>query len=156
MSLNDIVGRVIELCDRNGAIDTHKAVQTAFPLVIADDEATEQLVREGLAKRIKDAATKMNRQSEQAASQASFFGDKLRRRYALDTDGRVIKETEYMQRLEFERLIAIREKSIIDDTAHLDVLKRALVAVAPIWDRNPEYTYGQAERAFLAAELAAA
>lgn len=155
MSLNDIVGRAIELCDLHGAIDTHQAVQTAIPLVMADEEAADQLIREALTKRIKDAATKMTRRADLDRRQESFFGNQLRTRYALDLDGRIIKDTEFLSRIEFNRVISIREKQIKDDAAALAVLIRARDALSPIWDMHPEYTYGEAERAFLAAEQVA-
>ena len=155
MSLSDIVGRVIDLCDIGGEIDMHKAVQTAFPLVLADAEARDQVIMEGLARRIKEVATRLRRKGRDGADdQPSFFGDRLRRRYALDLDGRVVKDTDSMTRLEFERLISIREKQLLDDTTHLAVLREAREALGPIWDTHPEYTYGQAETYFLRGEAA--
>jgi len=150
MSLNDIIGHIIELYDIGNQIETHKAVQAAFPLVLADEEARDQIILEGLSKRIKDMATRAHRKSDDDPDkQTSFFGDRLRQRYALDVDGRVIKDTDAMSRIEFERLIAIREKQMDADAAHLNVLKAAREALAPFWDAHPDYTYGQAEREYL-------
>lgn len=155
MSLNDIIGRAVELCQRAGSVDVHRVVNTALPFVMDDDETRDMLVRDALGRRVKDSLTKLSRAAGDEVKQASFFGDHLRRRYALDLEGRVIKETEFLSRFEFERIISIREKQIVADMAHLEVLKRARDALAPIWDRNPTYTYGEAEAAFLAAERAA-
>lgn len=149
MSLSDIVGRAILLCEIDGITKTHKAVEAALALVSEDDEARDQLLREALFKRIKDAATKMRRVDDEDR-QVSFFGDKLRFRYALDLDGHTIKETNFLTRKEFDRLISIREKQITDDLVHLNVLKEAQRQLSPIWDLHPEYTYGEAERTFLA------
>jgi hypothetical protein len=38
-ALNDIIGRVIDECDAPDGIDTHRAVDMAFPLVAEDDDA---------------------------------------------------------------------------------------------------------------------
>jgi len=154
MSLSNIIGRVLELCPANGAIDVHEAVQTAMPLVMADDEAMRQLLTEALGKRIKDAATSQMRRAADVGVQPSFFGNLMRQAYALDIEGRQIKETSYLTRIEFERIIVIREKQLIADTTQLNVLRRARAALAPLWDMNPEYTYGEVERAFLQAVAA--
>lgn len=70
--------------------------------------------------------------------------------------GTQVKATAALTKSELAAIVSAKRKQIEAMQDQLLVLERALVAVAPIWDRNPEYTYGQAERAFLAAELDAA
>jgi hypothetical protein len=151
MSLNDIVGRVIDVCKKDGRIDTHSAIEAGLPLVLQDDDVRDRLIRDALGRAILAASTRISRVSDQT-KQPSFFGDRLRRAYATNLDGRTIKETDSLTRLEFERLISIREKQVMDDMAHLNVLREAKRQLSPIWDVHPDYTYGQAELAFLATE----
>lgn len=154
MLLSDIVGRVIDVCKKDGRIDTHRAIEAGLPLVLQDDDVRDKLIRDALGRAILAASTRISRASD-GTKQSSFFGDKLRQGYALDIDGRMIKETDSLTLIEFDRLILIREKQITDDIAHLNVLREAKRQLSPIWDVHPDYTYGQAERAFLATETAA-
>jgi hypothetical protein len=157
-ALNDIIGRVIDECDAPDGIDTHRAVDIAFPLVIADEEARDQIIREGLWKRIKDQATRALRRLQADGNaqdeQLDLFGQ-LKRRYALDIDGRRIKNTADLSRLEFRRLIAIREQQIEQDTAHLKVLRDVESAVSLVWDILPDQSLGRVMAVYLAKREAA-
>ena len=157
-ALNDIIGRVIDECDAPDGIDTHRAVDMAFPLVAEDDEARDQLIREGLWKRIKDQATralrKMQSDGNSRDEQLDLFG-MLKHRYAIDVDGRKIKNTRDLSRLEFRRLIAIREQQIEQDTAHLKVLRNVDAAVSIVWDLLLDQPLGRVMDVYLAKREAA-
>ena len=157
-ALNDIIGRVIDECDAPDGIDTHRAVDMAFPLVAEDDEARDQLIREGLWKRIKDQATRALRKIQSDGNsrdeQLDLFG-MLKHRYAIDVDGRKIKNTRDLSRLEFRRLIAVREQQIEQDTAHLKVLRNVHAAVSIVWDLLPDQPLGRVMDVYLAKDDAA-
>lgn len=152
-ALNDIIGRVIEECDKPDGIDTSRAVELAFPLVVADEEAREQIIREGLWKKIKDQATRALRRLHENGNafdeQLDLFG-KLKNRYALDIDGRRLKNTTELSRMELRRLITIREQQIEHDTAHLKVLRDVETAVSWVWDLVPDRTLGEVMKLYLA------
>ncbi len=158
-SISDIVGRVIELCETPAAgIDVHRAIEVGMPLVRNDPDMMDQLAREGLAKRIKDQATRIARQMEGESpddgDQLDFFG-KLRPRYALDTDGRRLKNTRDLTRIEFRRLITIREEQVAADMAHLKILRDAEDAVSLLWDFHPDLAFGQVMDLYLSQRSAA-
>lgn len=157
-SLTDIVGRVIDSCDRPGlGIDLHRAIEMAVPLVMDDPEALGICVRHGLAKDIKDAATRATRSAESSSPDGEtldLFG-KLRARYAVDIEGRVLKNTRDLSRLEFQRLIAIREAQIVADQEHLTALRDAAITVSPLWDINPAMAFGHVVDLYRAARTAA-
>lgn len=147
MSLADIVQEAIAATEKNEQINTHAAVEHAFPIVRDDDEATDQCVRETLARRIKDVATRREGQSRNKEDHQPVLFD-LRPRHALDTDGRIIKNTRAMTRMEFSRVRDIRRQSIIADEAYLKQLDEAATALAPIWDLYPTLTFGEAEEIY--------
>ena len=156
MRLNDIIAHLIEEYDRPGqGIDMQAAATAGVEMVKSDDEATSQLIHDAIWKRIKDASTKAKGQAERSDSndQPTLFN--VRPRHAVDTEGRVIKRTEDLSRLEFKRLIQIRWEQVQADQAYLNELMKADAALAPVWDAHPEYTYGQAERAYMASRTAA-
>lgn len=157
-TLNDIIGQVIEACDAPEGIDTHRAVDMAVPMVLADDDARDQIIREGLWKRIKDQATRAMRRMQADENvqdeQLDLFG-KLRRRYALDVDGRRLKNTRDLSRMEFRRLIQIREKQVEDDVAHLKVLRDVEAAVSRVWDVLPDQPLGKVMDVYLVQRAAA-
>lgn len=148
MSLADIVQEAIAATERDKQIVTHAAVEYAFPIVRDDDEATDQCVREALSKRIKDAATRRDRGSRDNDGDRQPLLFDLRPRHALDTDGRILKNTRAMTRIEFSRVREIRRKSIIADEAYLKQLDEAAAALSPIWDLYPALTFGEVEEIY--------
>lgn len=142
--LSDVVKEVVEATrDGRGKCDVHRAVEIGMPKL--DEEARAQLVREAFGDRVKAQAEKgakaIAKKAYEAHGTAPLFPE-LHRGYAVEAEGRVIIATEYLSRLDFERVIAVREKSVKDDLAHLNYLRRTLAAVAPVWDRNPSLTFG--------------
>jgi len=113
------------------------------------DPAATQEARVG-TKLIHDRCMRMFRGPITDDRQSSFFGDKLRSRYAIDLDGHVFKDTETLMRLEWKRAIAIRENQLRGDSAVLAAMHEADRALGPIWDRHPNKTYGEIEAMYLA------
>lgn len=156
-SLAEIVGRVVDACQTpDGSIVTADAVTMALPLVKEDAEACDTLLCEALSKRIKDAATRARAAAMDAdGRQPSFWGDKLRPRYALDIEGRSLKNTNSLTRLEFERIRQIRRDQLAADAAALAVLDEAATALSPIWDLNPALSFGEVMQVYLSIRSAA-
>jgi hypothetical protein len=145
MSLSDIVLQVIdETKDADGSIPTQKAVTLGLPLVKRDGEAVDQCIKEALSIRIKNVATReRNKEKGSAPSDMEdLFG--LRPRHALDIEGRVLKATHALTRLDFERIRQIRRESLLADAAYLKKLDDAAAALSGIWDDHPALTYGEA------------
>jgi hypothetical protein len=147
MALTDIVHRVIELCEVDGTVSQTRAVSAGVPLVMADPEAVGECVRETVWRRVGAVTKRVARQLTAAPNQLEMFPG-LRSHYAVDTDGRVLKQTKMLSRLEFERVIDIREKQVADDVAHLGVLLQARRKVRRLWDANPALTFGEVEALF--------
>lgn len=154
-TLTDICDRLIELHDRPGlGIDVHAAVTAGVPLVMADAEAVEGAVKQALHKLIKDRATKQVRSEGDRRGQLMLFPD-LRAAYALDVEGRTVKRTVDLSRLEFERLITVRAEQVVADTRHLEALRDARTKAAPMWDMHPAATFGEIVAMLAVAEQAA-
>lgn len=141
--LNDIVSEVIVATqDSDGSIPTQRAVMLGVPLVKKDDEAVDQCIAEALAIRIKNVATReRNKTGSGPADHEDLFG--LRPRHALDVDGRVLKATHALTRIEFERIRQIRRDSLTADEAYLALLDNAAAVVSPVWNVHPELTFGE-------------
>lgn len=154
--LTDIVSEVIAASqDSEGSLnDRHRAISLGVPLVKEDAEAVDQCIAEALGKRIKDAMTRAPSVAASAPDRQVNLFD-LRPAHALDTEGRVIKTTRALSRLEFERIRQIRRDQIANDAAYLKRLDEAAVALGPIWDANPALNYGEAEDLFRLARGAA-
>jgi hypothetical protein len=147
MALTDILHRVMEICEVNGQLDQGHVTSTGVPLVKADPEAVDECVRETVWRRVGVMTKRLPRLATATPRQAELFPG-LRTHYAVDTEGRVLKQTGLLSRLEFERIIGIREKQVADDAAHLKLLKDAREELAPLWDRRPEATFGEIEAAY--------
>jgi hypothetical protein len=143
MALSDIVSQVIsDTKDSNGSVRTHDAVERGVPLVKEDDEAVDQCISEALSIRIKNVALNERKKDKTRISGPDdLFG--LRGRHALDTDGRMLKATHALTRLEFERIRQIRRDSLRADEAYLAKLDNAAAVVSPVWDANPDLTFGE-------------
>lgn len=144
MPLNDILAQAIDETRHGPSLSTHEAIEAALPRVKEDEEALDQILREGLGKRIKDMVTKeLRKRATESAGQGLLPFDQLRKAYALDTDGRMIKNTDALTRGEWERIREIRRKQIEADTAHLKLLDDVTEMVDDIWQPRPELTFGE-------------
>ena len=156
MPLNDIVGQAIEATRKNGRIVLHDAVEFAVPRIKADPEALDRVIRDGLSRQIKTQYTKeIDAVSKEQSGQSSLPFDRVRRAYALDLNGRELKETEHMVRIEWQRIRAIRRQQIVNDMAHLKDLDDADLLLAPLWDANPALTYGEVKALWILRKPAA-
>jgi hypothetical protein len=147
MQLSSIIGRAISLNTVMGVTFQKKAVAAAVDLLRSDDEATDEARYVAASRMIHDQATQAMRKVASDTRQGSFFA--LRERYALDIDARVFKDTERLSELEFDRIIAIREKQLADDAVHLNRLKEAKRELAPIWREHPDKLFGEVEAIYL-------
>lgn len=141
--LNDRINAVLEEARRvTGRVDLHTAVEAVRPSLT--EEESDQLLGEALHRRAKECATRglaaLRARSSGAQSELPF---KLHTAYALDLDGRYVKQTMDMTRVEVRRAIQIREDQLAADAAHLNELKLAERASAPVWDANPSWTFGR-------------
>jgi len=87
--------------------------------------------------------------------QASFFGDNLREFYACDNEQKVIKNVKLLTRMEFKRILTLREKQVSDDMKHLEAMRIAYREFEPIWDQYPDKLFGEVEKIYLERESAA-
>ncbi|CAH2606446.1 conserved protein of unknown function (plasmid) [Rhodovastum atsumiense] len=154
MRHKDIVQQAISFANDGIRIDRHKAIEFGFPMIEANRELLVEGAKRDFARSVKEAATKqMRRMATDTDAQSCF--DMLRRRYALDDEAKVIKETDFLREMELDRIIAIREKSVADDMQHLSALKEVRASLKPIWRAHPDWTLGECERAFRNVRLAA-
>lgn len=147
MQLKEIISRSLNFASDGQKIDRHKAEGFGFALVEEDHDLLTECARAGFSRSIKEAAIRQQRKMLNDAGAQSCF-DVLRRRYPLDVEAKVIKETDYLTEMELDRIIAVRDKSVADDMAHLSALKEVRASLKPIWKSHPEWTLGEAERAF--------
>jgi hypothetical protein len=153
MALTDILHRVMEICEVNGQLDQGHVTSTGVPLVKADPEAVDECVRETVWRRVGVMTKRLPRLATATSRQAELFPG-LRTHYAVDTEGRVLKQTGLLSQLEFDRVIAIREKQVADDAAHLKVLKDARADLRGLWNANPALTFSQVEALFRRSQAA--
>jgi hypothetical protein len=150
MSLSSIIDRAIDLNTALGITHQPRAKATAVPLIYADAGALREAVDIITVKLIRDQATRAMRKVVRDKRQGSFWTDRLRERYALDNDTKVIKDLDCLSRMEFTRIVALRNKQLADDTFHTEALNAANGALAPIWDEYPDKLFGEVERIYLA------
>lgn len=153
MALTNIIHKVIEKCEIDGELTQEKAVGAGVPLVMADPDAVDECVRETVWRRVNTMTKRLRHRIMPAPRQAELFPG-LRTHYAVDTDGRVLKQTGLLTRLEFERVISIREKQVADDTTHLEVLRQARRQLQRLWDANPALNFGAVETLFRRSQAA--
>lgn len=147
MSLNKIVADAIDANEAEGVINRHSAINLAVPQVLADGELTEMCVRGHLSKVIASSCKRRARElAEKDSGQSSMFG--LRDAHVLDHGEGVIKRTEALTREEFRGIIRIRQDQVVADFAYLKRLRDAEMETRAIWDRNPNWTWGQVEAAY--------
>lgn len=155
--LSDVVNEACaEARDGFGRTVVQQAV--AFARGRLDEDDRDTLVDEALARRCKTVAEKARKSVRAAAAEANLvdmFPD-LRAGYALDNEERVVKETASLSELEFDRIIAIREKQVEDDTSHLEHLRAARATAKPLWTVHPDWTFGDCCAALRGGERGAA
>lgn len=158
MALRDIIADLIEEFEPDGSsIKTHHAIQAGRPRVMADPDALIYLVDEGLGRHLTQTSTRSQngsrrrrfgqRDDPRQTTMFEIFG--LRFRYALDTEEREVKRTDWLTRAEIRKLIVLRENQLVADGKHLDKLKKAEDTLAPIWDQHPDLNFGQACEMYL-------
>lgn len=148
MSIAHIVADVTAEHQKDGLLDRNAAVEAALPRVMADALAVETIVRQDLARRIKQHAVTVRDAaiSAFASGQQSLFD--LRPAHALGGDEGVIKSTRTLSRLEFNSLIKVRQRQVQDDLSYLARLRHAADETSAIWDRHPDWLWGQVEDAY--------
>lgn len=155
MSLAEIVADVATKHENAGIVDRDAAVQDALPRVMAEPFTVEQIVRRHLSQSIKQHLTKVRDAAVTSfgSGQGSLF--ELRPAHVLAGDDGVIKSTRSMSRIEFQGLIKLRERQVQDDLTYLARLKFAADETGFIWDRHPNWTWGQVEDAYVRMKAAA-
>jgi len=144
MSLNKIVAEATEAHDANGVIDRAAAITDAVPKVLADKELTEMCVRGHVSKLIaSNVKSRMKERVQADPRQSSFFG--LRDHHVVDDGEGQIKHTSILTRIEFVGLIKLRQDQVNADLAYLAKLRAAERDTREIWDRHPDWTWGQVE-----------
>ncbi|WP_156456579.1 hypothetical protein [Blastomonas sp. CCH2-A2] len=155
--LSDLVnGAILANTAEDGTINVTGALHSIKPAL--DDECREVLVNEALSIRVTTAAKSAKSTLRGIAAKANFelpFKG-LHHAYPLDLNGRLIKRTEALSRAEFESVISIREKQIINDMGHLEKLRSAHAAMLPVWEQNPDWIVQQCVEALLQADGIAA
>lgn len=156
-ALTDILRRAAEsVRQADGTVSLANAAAAALPLVKDDAEAVDIALREAVSINIKRMLTREAKTLGFGVHGqiGDLFG--VRAAHVLDLEERIVKETDSMSRVEFDRLRSIRRKQLNDDAAYLDILDRATSQLALFWDAEPELTYGEVKVRYLAARKAAA
>ena len=155
MSLAEIVADVATKHEKGGIVDRDAAVTEALPRVMAEPIMVEQIVRRHLSNSIKQHLTKVRDAAiaNFGSRQISFF--ELRPAHVLAGDDGIIKSTRALTRIEFQGLIKVRERQTQDDLNYLARLKHAADETGLIWDRHPNWTWGQVEDCYTSMKKAA-
>ncbi len=148
MSIAEIVADVTAKHERGGVLNREAAVEDALPQVLADSFAVETIVRQDLARRIKQHAVKVKdaAMNSFATGQRSLFD--LRPAHVLGGEEGVIKSTRTLNRVEFHGLIKVRQRQVEDDLSYLARLRHAADETSAIWDRHPDWLWGEVEDAY--------
>lgn len=148
MSLNKIIADATEANEVDGVINRHAAINDAVPQILADADMTEMCVRGHASKMIANNVRSRKRDRDGTDNrQTSFFG--LRDDHVLPDDGEgQIKRTSALSRPEFASLISVRQQQVNADLAYLSKLRDAEMQTRAIWDRHPDWTWGQVEAEF--------
>lgn len=152
--LSDRVNAAVEAARGEGRIIVHN-IASALMGELTNDELT-QAAWEGLAKRVKEAATRGKAEVIARATTAQpDLPFNLASAYALDLGEREVKLTRDLTRIELRRVIEIRRQSVEADLRSLSELERAEAVSAPIWDAHPDWLFGAVlDAAVLSAEAA--
>ncbi|MBB4858282.1 hypothetical protein HNO88_001601 [Novosphingobium chloroacetimidivorans] len=144
MSLNKIVADAIEANEAAGVIDRHNAINAAMPQILADEELTEMCVRSHLSKVIASNVKKRRRErGKTTLEQNNLFG--LMDAHPIGDSEGFIKRTEALTRAEFREIIRIRQDQVTADLTYLKRLRDAELETRAVWDRHPDWTWGQVE-----------
>jgi hypothetical protein len=147
MSISEIVAKATSNHESGGIVDRDAAIAEALPQVLGDPLAVETIVRQDLARRIKQHLCRVRDDAIQTFNgQGDLFG--LRPAHALAGDEGIIKSTRALTRIEFAGLIKMRERQVEDDMSYLARLRFAADETGLIWDRHPNWTWGQVEDAY--------
>jgi hypothetical protein len=143
-TLGDIISAATEANQSNGVVNRHEALNTAIEQVKSNPDLADQCIRADLGRRIKERAIRVARNAgDRSNRQMSMFG--LRAAYALDDEAHNVKDTDALTRSEFEALINLRQRQVTADLGHLSKLRDAMRHTASIWNRHPDWTWGQVE-----------
>ena len=140
--LSDAINQVLDENAVNSAFNGKQAASDIWDGL--DPEEQKSCGVQEIARRIKNAAA--SRAAERSAripEQMALPFEGLDFAYPVDANNGLIKRTIALTRLEFQRIIAIREEGIEADAKKLRALQAAYIAVSPIWDVNPDWTFGQ-------------
>ena len=147
MSLNKIISEAIDANEDTVGINRHGAIEVAVPLVMADPDLTETCVRGHVSRLItSNAKRRASEASSGDSRQTHLFG--LNEMHVLDDEGHTIKRTRQLSRLEFMGLIRIRQEKVDQDLAYLGKLREAARETGTLWDRHPDWTWGDIEDAY--------
>jgi len=141
--LSDQIQKAIDIhVGKDGRLDLHAAIETVCSGL--DFSKIESLGKLEIGRRLKAAMERgaASARTKAETRQYSLPFD-LKDAHALDDEGRKIVLTRSLLRSEFERVIEIRQRQIVADSAYLKRLQDALLAATPIWDRHPDWTFGQ-------------
>lgn len=142
--LNELASQaIIETDLATGERDIRRAASRVVDQADADE--VKALAFEGARRLCAKLARSIGptaERSKRIAGQTELFPE-LWQSYAIDAAGTTTKLTGNLSQVEFRRIIAMREKQIDDDARHLRFLREAYRTVAPIWDNNPDWSFGQ-------------
>ena len=155
MSLAEIVADVATRHDKGGIVDRDAAVNEALPRVMAEPFTVEQIVRRHLSNSIKQHLTKVRDAAVGTFGSGQLGLFELRPAHVLAGEDGIIKSTRSMSRLEFMGLIKLRDRQVQDDLTYLARLKFAADETGFIWDRHPNWSWGQVEEAYARMKKAA-
>ena len=141
--LSDLVAEAVAEVDDGRARDPSAAAALVVERV-GDEEKVVLLFEAALLRCKKAAAARGPAESRSAATsgQLSLFPEPLGA-YAVDLDSNIMVQTGRLTRAEFQRIIAIREQQIVNDSSRLRDLRRAYNSVTPFWDAHPDWTFAQ-------------
>lgn len=148
LSLNKIVDEAVGANQTDTGYDRQGAVNTATPRVLADPDLTKHCVQSHLT-RLATNLMKSRRKANAEAGphQSSFFG--LRDTHVItDDEEQPMKFTTALTREEFDAIIVLRQNQVTADIAYLTKLREARRLTTDIWNRHPDWTWGQVEAAY--------
>lgn len=140
---SDIINKTVLEADAAGGMDTNLYDLKVFNKISAADRKRTSLttIRADLAKATNALAKRAMK--EQAERQGAFGFMHLPGAVAVDDEGRKIKFTLSLKRLEFK---AAKARRVVDRKgldSSIDAMDAAEVTANPYWDQNPDWTLGQ-------------
>lgn len=152
--LSDLINEAVGEALQAGEFIVHDVVKAVTPRL--DDEDRDVLVLEAVAARI-SAASKRTRKAILEGGPAEtqselFFGLPT----AVAIDEHKIKLTRDLTAIDLRRVIKIRRAGIADDLKSVERWEAARDATAPILQAHPDWSFGEALDAAMAAASSAA